>query len=149
MLILGLLGQEENHLCSQGIFTRKSDRIDQHMWFPRRLPVIGALGPACPGGSRLHHIDNLPQLWISLDQEDAQSSKLLGAKDSLQTHIQSKSGLPFGPRSQASLQKAQGPGVKRYLAPLMRPPKFPDIPVSLEGNTKVHGTTSCEPLHPS
>ena len=28
-------------------------------------------------------------------------------------------------------------------------PKFPDIPVSLEGNTKVHGTTSCEPLHPS
>ena len=38
---------------------------------------------------------------------------------------------------------------KRYLAPLMRPPKFPDIPVSLEGNTKVHGTTSCEPLHPS
>lgn len=52
--------------------------------------MIGALGPACPGGSRLHHIDNLPQLWISLDQEDAQSSKLLGAKDSLQTHIQSK-----------------------------------------------------------
>ena len=30
-----------------------------------------------------------------------------------------------------------------------RGPKFPDIPVSLEGNTKVHGTTSCEPLHPS
>ena len=28
-------------------------------------------------------------------------------------------------------------------------PKFPDIPVSLEGNTKVHGTSSCEPLHPS
>lgn len=53
--------------------------------------MIGALGPACPGSSRLHHIDNLPQLWISLDQEeDAQSSKLLGAKDSLQTHIQSK-----------------------------------------------------------
>ena len=29
---------------------------------------------------------------------------------------------------------------------LMRPQKFPDIPVSLEGNTEVLGTTSSEPL---
>ena len=50
------------------------------------------------------------------------------------------------PDSPVSFDKAE---TKRYLAPLMRPPKFPDIPVSLEGNTKVHGTTSCEPLHPS
>ena len=35
---------------------------------------------------------------------------------------------------------------KRYLAPLMRPKKFPNIPVSLEKNTKVPGTTSSEPL---
>ena len=29
---------------------------------------------------------------------------------------------------------------------LMRPQKFPEIPVSLEGNTEVLGTTSSEPL---
>ena len=29
---------------------------------------------------------------------------------------------------------------------LMRPQKFPDIPVSLEGNTEVLGTNSSEPL---
>ena len=31
----------------------------------------------------------------------------------------------------------------------MRPQKFPDIPVSLEGNTEGPGTTSSEPLLPS
>ena len=57
----------------------------------------GALGPACPACSRLHLRDNLPQLWMSLDrEEDAQSSKPLGAKDSLQMHIQSKQN-PSGP----------------------------------------------------
>ena len=30
---------------------------------------------------------------------------------------QLRSRLPFGPRSQASLQKAQGPGVKRWMPP--------------------------------
>ena len=31
----------------------------------------------------------------------------------------------------------------------MRPQKFPNIPVSLQGNTEVPGTTSFEPLLPS
>ena len=37
---------------------------------------------------------------------------------------------------------------KLYLAPLMRPQKCRDIPVSLEGTTEVPGTTSSEPLLP-
>ena len=37
---------------------------------------------------------------------------------------------------------------KCYLARLMRPQKFPHIPVSLQGNTEVPGTTSFEPLLP-
>lgn len=64
---------------------------------PRYSPVRRALGPACPAFSHLHHRDNLSQQWISLAQEeDAQSSKPLGAKDSLQTHIWSKQN-PSGP----------------------------------------------------
>ena len=47
--------------------------------------------------------------------------------------------LPFGPRSQASLQKAQGPGAQ----------KSPDTPGSPEGNTEGPGTASSEPLLPS
>ena len=39
--------------------------------------------------------------------------------------------------------------LKSYLEPLMRPQKFPDIPVSLEENTEVPGTTSSETLLPS
>ena len=38
---------------------------------------------------------------------------------------------------------------KRYLAPLMRPQKSPNTPVSLKGNTEVPGTTSFKPLLPS
>ena len=51
----------------------------------------------------------------------------------------------------ASQEKSHVPSksLKRYLAPLMRPKKFPDIPVSLERNTEVPSTTSFEPLLPS
>ena len=38
---------------------------------------------------------------------------------------------------------------ERVLCTLDVTPKFPDIPVSLEGNTEVPGTTSSEPLLPS
>ena len=60
-------------------------------------------------------------------------------------------GFSGGPAAKTPHSQCRGPRFNSwwYLAPLMRPPKFPDIPVSLEGNTKVHGTTSCEPLHPS
>ena len=37
---------------------------------------------------------------------------------------------------------------KRYLAPLMRPTKFPSIPVSLERTPSFSGTTSSDPLLP-
>ena len=36
----------------------------------------------------------------------------------------------------------------RYLELLMPPPKFPDIPISLWGNTEVPSTNSSEPLLP-
>ena len=38
---------------------------------------------------------------------------------------------------------------KGHLAPLMRPTKFPEIPVSLERNTEVFPTPSSEPFLPS
>ena len=38
---------------------------------------------------------------------------------------------------------------KRYLAPLKRPKKFPDILDSLKRNTEFPGTISSEPLLPS
>ena len=51
----------------------------------------------------------------------------------------------------ASQEKSHVPSwsLKRYLAPLMWLQKFPDIPVLLEGNIEVPGTTSSEPLLPS
>ena len=36
---------------------------------------------------------------------------MLGSADQIKIPLQLRSGLPFGPRSQASLQKAQGPGL--------------------------------------
>ena len=40
-------------------------------------------------------------------------------------------------------------GSTQYRTPVMQPKKFPNIPVSLQRNTEIPGTTSSEPLLPS
>ena len=69
-------------------------------------------------------VSGLPAVWlVHTPPQGLQLPSLLAAHNE---RGPTRSRLPFGPRSQASLQKAQGPGLaKRSLTAFLRPPKVP------------------------